>query len=272
MLPCIAVADVSWQAYTLDWRTSPVDLSFLNAGEKPAGKRGFLRAKQDRLLFEDGTMARFWGTNLTAAALFGTTRENTKQQARRLSEIGFNLVRIHLHDSEWVTPNIFGLPGSRARPDLDPAMLDKLDWWIKCLKDEGIYVWLDLHVGRRIQAGEGLAGLDEILREGAGSPVKGYAYVNDDIRATVKRLKEAYVEHRNGHTGLQHKDEPPSSRCCLPMRTTSPAITGTPCCPARVFRGTARLHEGSRSLCRRQRIAREHHFASLGAGSVQAFF
>ncbi len=208
MLPCMAVADVSWPADKLDWRTSPVDLSFLNASEKPAGKRGFLRAKQDRLVFEDGTVARFWGTNLTAAALFGTTQENTKRQARRLSELGFNLVRIHHHDSEWVTPNIFGLPGSRARPDLDPAMLDKLDWWIKCLKDEGIYVWLDLHVGRRIQASEGLAGLEEILRDEAGASVKGYAYVNDDIRTTMKRFNEAYVNHRNGHTGLPYKDEP----------------------------------------------------------------
>jgi hypothetical protein len=208
MLPCMALADGSWQADKLDWRTSPVDLSFLNASEKPAGKRGFLRARQDRLVFEDGTVARFWGTNLTAAALFGTTPENTKRQARRLSELGFNLVRIHHHDSEWVKPNIFGLPGDRARPDLDPAMLDKLDRWIKCLKDEGIYVWLDLHVGRRIQAGEAIAGLEEILRDESGASVKGYAYVNDDIRATMKRFNEAYVNHQNGHTGLSYKDEP----------------------------------------------------------------
>ena len=66
----------AWPADILDWRTSPVDLSFLNAPEKPAGKRGFLKVVKDKLIFEDGTPVRFWGTNLTAHALFGTTREN----------------------------------------------------------------------------------------------------------------------------------------------------------------------------------------------------
>ncbi len=93
-----------WSTAILDWpiapwNISPVDLSFLNAPEKPAGKRGFLKADGERLVFADGTPARFWGTNLTAWALFGTDRENVKQQARRLSELGFNLVRLHHHDS-----------------------------------------------------------------------------------------------------------------------------------------------------------------------------
>src|SRR5262249_35841938 len=81
---------MAWPVSVLDWRVSPVDLSFLNQPEKPAGKRGFLKAVQDTLVFEDGTTARFWGTNLTAYSLFGTTRrEDVKQQARRLSELGF---------------------------------------------------------------------------------------------------------------------------------------------------------------------------------------
>ena len=136
----------AWPAGILDWNTSPVDLSFLNAAEKPAGKRGFLKVERDQLVFEDGTVARFWGTNLTSYALFGTSRESVKRQARRLSELGFNLVRIHHHDSPWANPNIFGDPKSPDTQNLSSAMLGKLDWWIKCLKDEGIYVWLDLHV------------------------------------------------------------------------------------------------------------------------------
>jgi hypothetical protein len=56
----------------LGWQTSPVDLSFLNARQKPAGGRGFVRIVNSRLAFEDGTPARFWRTNLTAHALFET--------------------------------------------------------------------------------------------------------------------------------------------------------------------------------------------------------
>jgi hypothetical protein len=75
----------------------------LNALRKPPTR---LRKQKDKLVFEDGTVARFWGTNLTSYTLFGTSKENVKQQARRLSELGFNLVRLHHHDSSWVNPNI----------------------------------------------------------------------------------------------------------------------------------------------------------------------
>ena len=138
-----------WPQSNLDWQTSPFDLSFLNANEKPAGHRGFVKAVGESLEFEDGSPARFWGTNLTARALFGTSKENVKRQAKRISALGFNLVRIHHFDSPWVNPNIFGKDAVNTQT-LDPASLDNLDWWIKCLKDEGIYVWLDLHVQRAL--------------------------------------------------------------------------------------------------------------------------
>src|SRR5262249_21684866 len=104
------------------WNISPVDLSFLNADERPAGKHGFVRAERDQLVFEDGTAARFWGTNVTSYALFWTSRDNVRRQARRLSELGFNLVRLHHQDSYWVNPNIFGKDAPDTR-NLDPFML-----------------------------------------------------------------------------------------------------------------------------------------------------
>lgn len=192
----------------LDWKTSPVDLSFLNVPEKPAGKHGFLKAQKDKLAFEDGTPVRFWGTNLTSYTLFGTTRENVKQQARRLSELGFNLVRLHHHDSLWVNPNIFGDQRSPDTRTLSSAMLEKLDWWIKCLKDEGIYVWLDLHVGRQLKAGDGIEGFEEISKGKPTADLRGYNYVNASIQQAMKRFNEAYVNRDNLYTNTRYKDEP----------------------------------------------------------------
>jgi hypothetical protein len=198
----------TWPTDILDWQSSPVDLSFLNAGEKPAGKHGFLHAMQDKMVFQDGSVARFWGTNLAAYALFGTSRDNVRQQAHRLSELGFNLVRLHHHDSDWVDPNIFG--GTRA-PDtqhLSPDMLEKLDWWIKCLKDEGIYVWLDLEVGRRFKAGDGIYGFDEISKGSPTAQLWGYNYVNLSMQQAMQRFNEAYVNHVNVYTKTRYGDEP----------------------------------------------------------------
>lgn len=190
------------------WTISPVDLSFLNAAEKPAGKRGFVRRAGESLVFEDGTTARFWGTNLTADALFGTDRDSVKRAARRLSELGFNLVRIHHHDSHWVSPNIFGDTKRSDTKNLNPGMLDRLDWWIKCLKDEGIYVWLDLHVQRHFKAADGIDNFNEIAKGRPTVSLKGYNYVNNSIREAMQRFNEAYLDHHNPFTGLRYKDDP----------------------------------------------------------------
>ena len=198
----------AWPAGILDWNTSPVDLSFLNAADKPAGKRGFLRARGDRLAFDDDTVARFWGTNLTAHALFATSQDDVRRQARRLSELGFNLVRVHHHDSEWVDPNIFGGRNNPTTRTLDPSMLEKLDWWIKCLEDEGIYVWLDLHVGRRVKAADGIDAFEEIRQGQPTASLFGYSYINASIQEAMKRFNEGYVNHQNRFTRLRYKDDP----------------------------------------------------------------
>lgn len=196
-----------WPTGLLDWRTAPVDLSFLNAPEKPAGKHGYLTAAKDKLVFKDGTPVRFWGTNVTAYALFGTTRENVRLQAHRLSELGFNLVRIHHHDSSWVVPNIFGDRTALDTQSLSLGTLEKLDWWIKRLEDEGIYVWLDLEVGRQFKLADGIDGFSEISK-GKSTDLRGYNYVNTSIERAMQRFNEAYLNHRNTFNGLAYKDDP----------------------------------------------------------------
>ncbi|OEC35038.1 hypothetical protein SAMN05216600_11318 [Pseudomonas cuatrocienegasensis] len=199
----------TWPSDKVDWKTSPVDLSFLNEQEKPAGKRGFVKASGEQLLFADNTPARFWGTNLSAYTLFGTPDDAIKQQARRLSALGFNLVRLHHHDSAWVNPNIFGDKKFISNTQQVSAEAQaKLDWWIKCLKDEGIYVWLDLHVGRTLKDGDNIYGFDEIRKGKDEASLKGYAYVNITIQQAMKRFAEAYLTHVNPHTGLTYKDDP----------------------------------------------------------------
>ena len=196
----------NWPVSNLDWQTSPVDLSFLNASEKPAGRRGFVKAVGESLVFADGSHARFWGTNLAANVLFGTTTENVRRQAKRISALGFNLVRIHHQDTFWVNPNIFGRNAADTQT-LDPVSLNKLDWWIKCLKDEGIYIWLDLHVERALTTGDHIYGFNEISKEGKAAELKGYNYVNPSIQEAMKHFNEAYLNHVNTFTGVAYKNE-----------------------------------------------------------------
>lgn len=203
------VDPTAWPEDQLDWRTSPVDLSFLNARQKPAGKHGFVQARGEQLVFEDNTPVRFWGTNLSAYALFKSPDEEIAQQAKRLSALGFNLVRLHHHDSPWVSPNVFG-DGTQVRDtqQLDAESMRKLDLWIKALKDEGIYIWLDLHVQRALTAQDGIDDFGELAKGQARVDLKGYVYVNASIQQAMKHFAAQYLGHVNPLTGLAYKDDP----------------------------------------------------------------
>lgn len=191
----------------IDATLQDVDLSFLNAAERPAGRHGFVKARGDKLVFDDGSVARFWGTNITAATLFQSDRESVVRHARRLSRLGFNLVRLHHHDSFWSQPNIFGMNAASTH-EPDPAMLDKIDWWVKCLKDEGIYIWIDLHVQRALTRADGVEHFDEVLKDDAAAELKGFSHVNPSIEQAMQHFNEAYLGHVNPYTRRALKDEP----------------------------------------------------------------
>lgn len=197
-----------WYSDALKHDASPVDLRFLN--HRPAGKFGFVEARGEDLVFENGQQARFWGGNLAAYALFAD-KEQIRVQARRIAALGYNLMRIHHHDSTgWVGRTVI----DRSRADsrhFDAEVMDRLDWWIACLKEEGVYVWLDLHVGRLFKEADGIgAGFAEMARRGNanGAEGKGYCYFNDRVEALMKEFNAKYMQHVNAYTGAAYKDEP----------------------------------------------------------------
>lgn len=196
-----------WHQNALPMDRSPVDLSFLNRDDRPAGKRGFVRAQGEHLLFGDGTPARFWGTNLQAHALFATDDDNIRKQARRIAQLGFNLIRIHHHDSAWVAPNIFANPARDTRT-LSAEALRKLDLWIACLKEQGVYVWLDLHVGRAFTGNDGIREFKELSRGKSASEAKGFNYFNPDIQARMQEFNASCLKHVNHYTGIAYRDDP----------------------------------------------------------------
>jgi len=204
-----------WPQDLFAWNASPVDLSFLNARHRPAGKNGRLRVDGDRLVFEDGTVARFWGVNLQASALFGTEPKNIAIHAKRLAQLGINLVRIHHYDSPWVNPNIFGnYDQVTSTRSLDENANRMLDYWVHALKKEGIYLWLDLHVQRNLKAGDGIDHFSELAAttkgkgKGRWADLKGYSYLNKSITERMQEFTERYLSHVNEFTSVAYKDEP----------------------------------------------------------------
>ncbi len=201
---------IQWTPGLLSTRRAPVDLSYLN--HKPAGSKGPVRVEGDGLVFGDGSPARFWGTNIAAYALFEEDKAVVEAQARRIAQLGHNLVRIHHHDStRWVRPTVIDQSREDSR-HLDSEAMAQLDYLIHCLREEGVYIWLDLHVGRQLKPGDvdsewgHIEGFEEIARK-EGSLV-GFNYYNKAIQGLMVEFNAQYLSHVNAYTGLAYKDDP----------------------------------------------------------------
>src|SRR5690554_746979 len=194
-----------WIPYTLPWDDMPIDLSYIYKNDIPAGNRGFLKVKGDKFVFEDGTEARFWGTNFNSAQIF-PSHEHSEKVAKRLSKVGVNLVRFHQLDGEWSTPNIFQFTRGENKPNtmsFDPESMDRLDYLIYCLKKEGIYVYMDLLTYRRFETGDGVESAYQL-----GDAAKPYSTFNRKLIDLQKKFNSDLWNHVNPYTKLAYKDDP----------------------------------------------------------------
>lgn len=191
--------------FTPPWDDSPIDISFVFENEMPAGKHGFLTCKDGKMVFEDGTEARFWGTNFNSGACF-PSHEYSEIVARRLAKFGLNMVRFHQMDGDWSTPNIFQFTRGKRLENtrsLDPESLDRLDYLIYALKKNGIYVYLDLLTYRRFRVGDGIENVLSIT----DSAKKLSMHVEEMIELQ-KEYSDQLWNHYNPYTKLAYKDDP----------------------------------------------------------------
>ena len=183
----------------------PVDISFVFADEKPAGKHGFLKVNGDTMCFEDGTPARFWGICSNGSNCF-PKKSYAEDMARRLAQAGCNVVRFHQLDAEFSTPNIFQFTKGQHLKDtrhFDPRSLDRMDYFFHCLKEEGIYVYMDLLVYRQFKSGDGV--VDAHLMGHGGKP---WAMIEENMIQLQKEYAANLFNHVNPDTGLAYKDDP----------------------------------------------------------------
>ena len=183
----------------------PVDISFVFADEKPAGKHGFIRAVGDDLRFEDGTLGKFWGVNFNGGACF-PSKEYSPKVAQRLAQAGCNIVRFHQLDAEWDTPNIYSFSkGKRVTTTrvLDPKSLDALDYLIYCLKEEGIYCYLDMTTYRKYKEGDDVPFYEELIDNG-----RPWSNTSPRLIELQKEFATQIWTHYNPYTKLAYKDDP----------------------------------------------------------------
>jgi len=190
----------------------PVDISFVFEDERPAGKHGFCYAKGENLYFQDGTLAKFWGVMMNGAACF-PPHDRAEQVAQRLAHAGINIVRFHQMDDEWVAPNLYRLTAGKRLSntrDLCEESLERLDYFIKCLKDWGIYCSVDMTTYRRFKPGDGVKDA-HLLHDGT----RLYAMYDPTMIELQKEFCTKFWNHHNPYTGFQYKDDPVFAMCCI---------------------------------------------------------
>lgn len=183
----------------------PVDISFVFAEERPAGKHGFVCADGDDLRFEDGTLARFWGVNFNGGACF-PDKDYAPKVARRLAQAGCNLVRFHQLDAQWDTPNLFALtkgPRVTTTRKMDERALDRLDYLVYCLKQEGIYCYLDMMTYRKFKEGDEVPQCELLL-----DSAKPWSIIDSRLIELQKEFATQLWTHYNPYTQLAYKDDP----------------------------------------------------------------
>ena len=190
----------------------PVDISFVFANERPAGKHGFLKADGDNFHFEDGTLGKFWGVMFNGGANF-PEHDYAKKVARRLAMAGINIVRLHQLDAEWCVPNIYQMyagPRLHNTQDFNEECMDRMDYLIYCLKQEGIYITIDMVTYRNFKSGDGVK-YTELL----GDAARFYSMYDRRMIDLQKQYTEKMWNHYNPYTKLCYKDDPTFVMCTL---------------------------------------------------------
>lgn len=167
--------------------------------DPPAGKHGMLTDKNGQLQFSDGTPARFFGTNLVASNCF-TAKDTVDSLVSRLAKMGCNLLRLHHMDAPWSTPNIFG--NTEGTRQLDPIVLERLDYLIHTCKQKGIYIFLDILVHRDFTPADG------VKHKPPDRGGKQVAFFSERIIELQKEYAGQLLNHKNKYTGKAYKDEP----------------------------------------------------------------
>jgi hypothetical protein len=163
--------------------------------EAPAGRHGFVRTDDGRLVTDAGPI-RFWATNLCFEACF-PSHEEAQRLADRLARFSINCVRMHHMDAY----SIWG--DSPDKNTIDPRKLDRLDYLIYQLKLHGIYTNINLHVSRTLGDKEGFPHADQRPKYD-----KGLGNFEPRMVELQKKYARDLLTHVNPYTKADYAHEP----------------------------------------------------------------
>ena len=177
---------------------SLIDVSFLL--DAPAGRTGFVRAQGGHLVKGDGTPIRLWGFDLTEwspGSIEIPPKADAPIYAAALARFGVNYVRLHFLDLSSPRGMIDGKRNDSQH--FDPVQLDNEDFFIAEMLKRGIYIDMNLNVGRQFKTGDG------VLSTRVG---KGPLLFDKRLIELEKDYANQLLLHVNPYTHRAYVEEP----------------------------------------------------------------
>ena len=110
---------------------------------RPAGQNGFISPQGDHFVDGEGKRIRFIGTQCGMTGCF-PSHEQADRLVKEFTRYGINIVRMH-YVSHRTPKNGYPVLDSF----IEPIQLEKFDYFISKLKEQGIYVYFQLNIARK---------------------------------------------------------------------------------------------------------------------------
>ncbi len=170
--------------------------------ETPAGKYGrVVLGGSGRLVFEKQPDRHviFFGCSIAPHDVLGqwcTNQAAIRQWAESVRRQGYNLVRPHFLD-HYLTG------ASKTDLEFDPEALDRFDYMVACLKENGVYLYLDAMTSwRGYKAGPGWS------KEAEAAHFKSRIFFDPSVREHWKASVRKLLQHVNPYTNTRLADDP----------------------------------------------------------------
>lgn len=177
---------------------------------KPAGKNGRVTIEGDQLTIS-GQPVKFWGLNNCYSAC-APDKEEAERKAKFYAKYGVNAVRLHKYADG---PGWAGIQSKKSFVEFDKAGLDRMDYFIAQMKENGIYTKLSPTFGVKPgpddrkavpylnEFGELIGGDEARVGTGHGSIFLSHELQDLQIQQMVNLLK-----HRNPYTRQTYAEDP----------------------------------------------------------------
>jgi len=207
------LADASWFTYSVNGLNQPPTsvIGMEDWLDKPAGKHGGVREIGDHFEFEDGTPVKFWGGVISYEANLAPAKSDADIMSAFWARYGVNSIRFTFPaNAAWT-----GVGDKNDCTKYDPALLDKMDYFMAQLASHGIYyrigaTWsFDILPANKDQ----VLNYDELLNFVGLGGVKGprtYNLINfaSDIQDLLIQKVVNLLKHQNPYTQKTYAEDP----------------------------------------------------------------